>query len=421
MQQMTFFQVFLIFFLLSSLSILWPLLRGWRDDKRQLRQDVRSELSGAVLEDHAKELEETRAIGDISDTELRSLKRDLKNTIAAEQSTGTRESARAIIFGRKSRLSLFAITLILPIAVFVFYLQVGAKADWAIAQESKALFQAEQVSREESLALIQKVKARLDTTPENGHLLFLLGNLSNRIGDFEGAVIAYRELNEIFPDDTTVLSQLAQALYLRSGNVITPEVREATKQVLELDPQQPDALGFAGIDAFQNGRYDEAISYWQLAVKQLDPNSAASQFLTRGIASAKISLEKAGGNTVAQLTEAGTRAEIKVAVSLGSNVNDLTGEEAVFVYARAWQGAKMPLAIQRLTVGDLPTTVTLTKDQAMAQGMDITSSPQLEVIARVSKTGSPSPQPGDWAANFGPVLLGSDSASLALEISQMVR
>ena len=420
---MTFFHVFLVFFLLSALSVLWPLLRGWREHKRQLRQNVRSDLGGAVLEDHAKELEQTRAMGEISDTEFKSLKRDLDKTIAIEQTSGAFESGREIIFGRKSRIALVVVALLMPLAVFMFYQQVGAKQDWHISVESKALFQSQEVDRDATLALIQKVKTRLKSKPEHGHLLYLLGSLNTRIRDFEGAASAYRRLNEVFPDDATILAELAQALYLRAGNVITPEVRETTQKALAIEPELPTALGFAGIDAFQSGRYQDAIDAWQLAVKQLDPNSSASQFLTRGIAGAKIALEKAGSGVALEANQpASTEGpEIMVSVSLGANATGLTGEESVFVYARAWQGAKMPLAIRRLTVADLPARVSLTKTQAMAEGMDITSAPQLEVVARISKTGSAAPQPGDWSANFGPVILGSKASRVTLEIREQVR
>lgn len=416
---MNFLHVFLIFFVISAICLLWPLFRGWREHKRHLREDVRTDYSGAVIQDRAKELEETKAIGEISDTEFNSLQKDLEKTIAAEEQGARESSSRAITFGGKSRVTLFVLCLFLPLLSFIMYTQLGAKADWVIAQETKALFSNANPSEEQQLELIKKVKSRLSSKPNNESLLFLLGELSTITGDFEEAVTTYRNLKEMFPESAEVAAQLAQALFLRAGNVITPEMRENTRRALELNPNLPDALGYAGIDSFQQGDYEQAITFWQLAVKQLDPSSTASQFLTQGIARAKLALEQSG-NTPSEQAAIVAAPEIKVSVSVSEAVPELTGSETVFVYARAWQGAKIPLAMERLQVSDLPATVALDKDDAMMQGADITTASQLEVVARISKTGTAAPQPGDWIASFGPVILGEQDAKLALEISELV-
>ena len=418
---MNFVYVFLLFFLISSVSILWPLFRGWREQKKQLREDARSDYSGEVVKDRVRELEEIKAIGEISEAEFKSLQRDLEQTISAEESLSY-ESSPAIAFGEKSRYVLVGLCVLLPLFVYIAYAQFGAKKDWDITQASQALAKAKPESlEEERLQLIQKVKARLKDTPENGHLLFMLANLSSSIGDHDESVSAYKELKAMFPESPVVLAELAQSLFLRAGNVITPEVRDNTKLALELDPNLPTALGFAGIDAFQNGLYKEAILFWQRAVRQLDPQSAASQFLSQGIARAQLALETSGAKEedATSKVKADTP-ELVVKVALGEEVSEVSGEETVFVYARAWQGAKIPLAIQRISASELPTSIRLNKDMAMAEGMDITTAPQLEVVARLSKSGGASPQSGDWIGSFGPVILGAEDIDVELQIKELI-
>ncbi|MFT5082987.1 MAG: cytochrome c-type biogenesis protein CcmH, partial [Lentisphaeria bacterium] len=91
-----------------------------------------------------------------------------------------------------------------------------------------------------------------------------------------------------------------------------------------------------------------------------------------------------------------------------------------FIYARAWQGPKMPLAIRKIKVSELPVTVTLDKSMSMAQGMDLGSFPQVEVVARISSTGSAISKAGDWQASFGPVLVASHSKKIALSIAEQL-
>ncbi|HJX17246.1 MAG TPA: hypothetical protein VJ437_03525 [Acidiferrobacterales bacterium] len=87
---------------------------------------------------------------------------------------------------------------------------------------------------------------------------------------------------------------------------------------------------------------------------------------------------------------------IKVTVKLSPA---LTGKAApgdtVFIFARAAQGPKMPLAIVRKQAKELPITVTLDDSMAMVQDMKMSSFPQLVIGARVSKTGDAIPKPGD--------------------------
>ena len=99
---------------------------------------------------------------------------------------------------------------------------------------------------------------------------------------------------------------------------------------------------------------------------------------------------------------------IKVAVKLSPA---LAGKAApgdtVFIFARAAQGPKMPLAIVRMQMKDLPTTVTLDDSMAMVPDMKMSSFPQLVIGARISKTGDAIPKPGDLEGYAPPLKAGA--------------
>jgi len=67
----------------------------------------------------------------------------------------------------------------------------------------------------------------------------------------------------------------------------------------------------------------------------------------------------------------------------------------VFIFARAAQGPKMPLAIVRKQVKDLPVTVTLDDSMAMMPEFKLSGFPEIVVGARVSKSGDAVAKPGD--------------------------
>lgn len=111
-------------------------------------------------------------------------------------------------------------------------------------------------------------------------------------------------------------------------------------------------------------------------------------------------------------------ASIDVQLNISSIESELTGNETVFVYARAWQGAKVPLAIKRFTVNELPSQISLDSSNAMAPAMDITSAKKLELIARVSKSGQASPQTGDWFATAGPISIETQKKPVVLNVTK---
>lgn len=134
----------------------------------------------------------------------------------------------------------------------------------------------------------------------------------------------------------------------------------------------------------------------------MDPNSRTAQGYLSGISKAEKALVDAGESLEEPESESAPGTTIAVNVSLGDAVK-VQGDETVFIYARAWQGPKMPLAIQKLSASALPVKVELSDAMAMAPGMDINSVEQLELVARISKSGSPAPQSGDWQGSMGPV------------------
>ena len=94
-------------------------------------------------------------------------------------------------------------------------------------------------------------------------------------------------------------------------------------------------------------------------------------------------------------------------------------DDTVFVLARAAQGPKMPLAILRKQVKDLPVKFTLDDSMAMSPAMKMSNFDQVVVIARVSKSGNAMPQPGDLLGMSKPLALGS--SGIKISIDQQVR
>ena len=89
--------------------------------------------------------------------------------------------------------------------------------------------------------------------------------------------------------------------------------------------------------------------------------------------------------------------------------------DVVYVFARAAEGPKMPLAILRMQVKDLPASFSLDDSMAMTPTMKISSFPEIVVGARVSKTGSAAPSAGDLEGLSKPLKAGTTGIAIVID------
>ena len=108
----------------------------------------------------------------------------------------------------------------------------------------------------------------------------------------------------------------------------------------------------------------------------------------------------AGVAGVSPMTASGT--VVRVLVQLGPNVR-VPAQTPVVVFARQRGGPPMPVAVRRLTVAELPALVTLDDTSAMVQGRNLSTTSQVDLVARVARSGGATPSSGDIEGQVGPV------------------
>jgi cytochrome c-type biogenesis protein CcmH len=90
-------------------------------------------------------------------------------------------------------------------------------------------------------------------------------------------------------------------------------------------------------------------------------------------------------------------------------------EDNVFVFARAAEGPRMPLAVLKRQVKDLPLMFKLDDSMAMTPGLELSSFPRVIVGARISKSGRPTSSPGDLEGVSQPVAPGATGITVLID------
>jgi cytochrome c-type biogenesis protein CcmH len=133
---------------------------------------------------------------------------------------------------------------------------------------------------------------------------------------------------------------------------------------------------------------------WKKLEAQLPRGSEAQQEIQGMLA--KLATQIPEGAAAQAESKPAKALSIDVQVSLAPELQKSAGpNDTVFIYAQALSGPKMPLAIVRKQVSELPLTVSLTDAMAMMPTMKLSNFEQVKLLARISKTGEAMQQPGD--------------------------
>ncbi len=409
-----FLLVAVVLVLLASFFVFSPVMLNRSSPKAD-----RQAANVAMFEQRLNELSQELADGKLTQEAYGQLKTELERRLLEE----VPEQAAAVdtsLLKRPASKFIVGLVLFIPVIAWLVYRQTGAQADWEIAQTLKQA-RHQSAAGEDAAAtvdkLVEQLSARLSQKPQDPHYLMLLGSTYLEMGNYPAATDAFQRLADVHPEDPSVLAQYAQSLYLSSNRSLTDKVQEIASKALSINPQQSTVLGLLGIANFELGKYQQAIDYWQRLLPMLGPVSPNRQMIEAGIREARNQLAANGEAVIEEspTESAADAASLRVQVSLAEHIK-ADPDASVFVYARAVGGPRMPLAVARIRVGDLPTQITLDDSMAMAPGMNLSKFEQVEVIARISKNGIANRGPGDIEGLFSPVAVaGVQSVSVVID------
>jgi len=432
--------------------ILPPLLRT-----RAGRDVDRARANLGVLKDQLVELEADHARGAVDDAQYAEIKSELERRVLEDAQAAEAPAGAA---PRRARWPAVVVALVMPLAAAGLYSQLGDPS--ALDPGLQATRQDPtdgHMSGEQIEQMVVALRKRLESEPDNAAGWSTLARTYYQMRKYDEAVQAFDRLVAMIPDDASLLADYADAAAMAQGRKFDGKPRELVARALKLDPTQWKALAMAGTDAFDQGNYKLAVAHWEQLRAQLPPESPIAKNIVNSIAEAR----QRGGLPAdsSQVAEAGTpttvpksqmpqddlhkqaaakgptRAAAAAAVAGGDGgkaaapggAATVSGTvtlapalkakaaptDTVFIFARAATGPRMPLALLRVQVKDLPMQFALDDSQSMSPQFKLSTQTDVVVGARVSKTGQAMPNSGDLEGVSPSVKVGTRGMAITID------
>jgi cytochrome c-type biogenesis protein CcmH len=407
-----------VLLVIALLFLVLPLWRATANNNDVLRDAANLE----ILRDQAAEMEKDLQNGLLTQVAYEQGKLELQARLLEEVKTTGQGEKLAHNPARKLAVIL---AVLLPLFAVPFYFVVGnTKA--LLPQEELAVADGFGVIRSE--AALQELEKKMERLPENPDGWVVLARSYSAMQRYSDAVRAYGNLVKLVPNESQLWTDYADAAAMNNNQSLLGEPTKFLNKALELDPDNTSALALSGSAGMERGDYYAAALHWQKLVDLLPPDYPDIQMIHEGIKQAKqfLAMQKGGKQKLAQLEKmkgavlaqpaADPAQAITGRASFAAGMAGMASPtDTVFILARAANGPKMPLAVLRKQVKDLPLEFTLDDSLAMQPELKLSGFDEVVVIARVSKSGSPMAQPGDLEGSVQAVKPGSKNLSLVID------
>ncbi|MDF2177493.1 c-type cytochrome biogenesis protein CcmI [Aliiglaciecola sp. CAU 1673] len=344
---------------------------------------------------------------------------------AADKKTAEDELKMAMVLEQQEKVALRQKSSLIPLLLLVIGLVVASASYWQANQLS--LLQGWQQAMEDlgplgrrvvveadpnltadelqRFALALRTKLKEDPSSPEGWLL--LGRLYASLGRLDTAIESYHKALDLDPARPSTLQSLAQALLMSNDE---QNIREAKAYLLRLRALAPDnegAMGLLAIAATQLGDKALALSNWQALKDRLPADDPMQQEVA---------------NRMAQLSPQ-AQTKLMLTVNMAAELQARLPENGyLFVFARDAQGqSRLPAAVVKQPLSAFPITVSLTDDDAMMPGVNLSSLKQATLVARVSLDDKVELQPGELQGEINLAIEPGNELSSAITIDKEIQ
>jgi cytochrome c-type biogenesis protein CcmH len=405
--------------------VLWPLLRPANRASVERRM-----VNLSVYKDQFADLDADLARGSISQDNYNEAKAELERRMLEESRSDKEATAAAPVGAVRTALVIGAA---IPVIAGLLYAKLGAPD--AFSPLATAPQDQHQLSGAQIDEMTTKLAARLEKEPDNVDGWVMLARTYYQQRKFPQAARAYEKLTVLLPNEADLYADYADALAMAQGRQLSGKPMELVKKALELDPNQWKALAMAGTEAFDRKDYKAAITYWerlkanagnepigkqiQASIDEarqlagLPPSAPTAPVAPAAAATSKAApAQAAKAEAPAAAGGKGVSGTVTLEKALAGKANPT---DSVFVFARPADGSKMPIALTRAQVKDLPLKFTLDDTTAMNPQVKMSSFQEIILVARISRSGSAMPASGDLEGLSKPIKVGSTGVAVTID------
>ena len=410
-----------------ALGFILPTLVG--KQRGGTNQAQRDQVNLTVLRDQFRELDADLAAGTIDATAYDSARHELEQRVAEDVQPNS--PLHPVTAGLRLQALAIGVAVVLGAAGLYAYLGTPSGLDptLAVAPSEKS----HEMSQKETELMVDRLAQRLKTRPDDAEGWLMLARSYSAMGRFADASSAYAHLLTLVPGDAQLLTDYADVLGMAQGKNLQGEPEKLLARALAADPKNSMALALMGTAAFERRDYTAAISNWKKILTLSAPDSEMARLAMGNIKEAEAAaaglpspvaesseVPGAGSGSGAKTPPATTTAaiagtEVAGTVELDPALRSQVAEnDTVFIYARAAQGPRFPLAVLRKQVKDLPLSFVLDDSMSMTPVAKLSDFPLVVVGARISKTGNATPSAGDLEGSIAPVPPGSKGLKIRI-------
>lgn len=377
----------------------------------------------AALRRKLQQIETGHRKGEVADGDYAAEKARLERALVDQVLTQPAPDGSTARPSKRFIASLAAVVLVVAGVGYWWTGSPGLAGAGAPAASSAADSAAQSENERKFTQAVEELAAKMKEHPEQAEGWALLARSYVRLGQVGPALAAFEKAVALRADDAALLVDYADVLAVANGRSLEGEPSRLIARALTLEPDNLKALSLSGAAAFDRKDFSGAVQYWERVVKLSPPGSVYLPELQSGIDEARrqagLAPQATASADAKQLpapSPSAAAVAIRGTVSLSPALaGKAAADDIVFIYARAADGPRMPLAIVRLQVKDLPAAFTLDDSSAMSPATKLSTSPRVIVSARVSKSGQAAPSPGDLFGETPAMANHADGVRLAID------
>lgn len=432
--------------LIALAFVIVPVIRSRRLDSNTAPANEASNL--ALARAQRDEVQRDHQAGLLSDAEkeeaLAEIARRLAQDLDGAHDVAQRnEAATDHPIGGGVKTLIAVLVIAIPVASGLLYWKLGTPD----ALNPPPAHAAEPATADQQiLAMVDSLTEKMKSRPDDAQGWSLLARSQAAIGRFEGAARSYERLDQLKPNDPDILADYAEVIAMAQQESFEGKPWELVQRALRLNPDQRKALAIAGTAELRRRNLPQALGHWEKLLKLLPPDSEDARQVSSAILEVRLAMTGNAGSvaarpsdamdaskpgpSIAQKPASGATAPAAAAkpasgpervagtVTLSPEMAKLAGPgDTVFIFARAAgpNAPRMPLAVIRGAVNELPKPFELTDGMAMAPNIKLSDFPQVTIEARVSKAGNAMSQPGDLVGASAPIKPGTSGVKVVID------